>query len=638
MSAETLAVAMRTGTYLETQSWKPLVLMGRLGWVDANDAHRFEWTNAAASAPASAPASPPRWLDDDDPFAAAAGGGGGGAGPSAASPYEREREFPEFQEFPEFPRRDSATSASFFSNEGIGGDFGTLTARASPPTSDEPAEDVKFSRVADLSRDFSERVRALGLNNDVYLLALRTCGWDIYDAHEWLDRMLREEERRAAEAAAGVAVEAGGGFYDGPDGFEYPARSFESREWAGSTGGYAPPGGGGGGGGGGWNEWGESFDYRTLHRRDREADDARRLRAAAGPAPVLAPSNPIGAWGSRRPAPDRIRLRNLQNAFPDIDPGVVEDTLYGDEAAGDVDWAAARLNEMDAERRHNKMMETAAAAAEAAARETAAAAAAAAAATAARQTAAAAAEGASQNGSGGDGGESRLRKSKTIVITREMLQDTRWSGGGGTNGSAKAFVETVMHQNGDDDDDDDDDDESRVLEMARDRQGGCHAGDPRMDRDRSVAGRRQNINRFHDERATKRACMDKLIGLKRQATARRDHSTARTLQADIIKVRGEIEELTAKVNKLAAVTFKTDGNASVGAIDLHGFTMEGARKKFIAALGAALELHGGLEVIVGKGSHSGAHGSVIGPMVKKMLNKHKVMWDSEGGKVVIRWA
>jgi len=609
VSAETLAVAMRTGTYLETQSWKPLVLMGRLGWVDANDAHRFEWTNAAASAPASAPASPPRWLDDDDPFAAAAGGGGGGggAGPSAASPYEREREFPEFPEFQEFPRRDSATSTSFFSNEGIGGDFGTLTARAGPPASDEPAEDVKFSRVANLSRDFSERVRALGLNNDVYLLALRTCGWDIYDAHEWLDRMLRDEERRAAEAAAGVAVEAGDGVYDGPDGFEYPARSFESREWAGSTGGYAHPGGGGGGGGG-WNEWGESFDYRTLHRRDREADDARRLRAAAGPAPVLAPSNPIGAWGSRRPAPDRIRLRNLQNAFPDIDPGVVEDTLYGDEAAGDVDWAAARLNEMDAERRHNKMMETAAAAA----------------------------EGASQNGSGGDGGESRLRKSKTIVITREMLQDTRWSGGVGANGSAKAFVETVMHQNGDDDDDDDD--ESRVLGMARDRQGGCHAGDPRMDRDRSVAGRRQKINRFHDERATKRACMDKLIGLKRQATARRDHSTARTLQADIIKVRGEIEELTAKVNTLAAVTFKTDGNASLGAIDLHGFTMEGARKKFIAALGAALELHGGLEVIVGKGSHSGAHGSVIGPMVKKMLNNHKVMWESEGGKVVIRWA
>ena len=86
-----------------------------------------------------------------------------------------------------------ATSTSFFSNEVICGDFGTLTARAGPPASDEPAEDVKFSRVADLSRDFSERVRALGLNSDVYPLALRTCGWDIYDAHEWLDRMLRSK-------------------------------------------------------------------------------------------------------------------------------------------------------------------------------------------------------------------------------------------------------------------------------------------------------------------------------------------------------------------------------------------------------------------------------------------------------------
>ena len=56
------------------------------------------------------------------------------------------------------------------------------------------------------------------------------------------------------------------------------------------------------------------------------------------------------------------------------------------------------------------------------------------------------------------------------------------------------------------------------------------------------------------------------------------------------------------------------------------------------ALGAALELNGGLEVIVGKGSHSGARGGVIGPMVKKMLNEHKVGWESEGGKVVIRWA
>ena len=366
MSAETLAVAMRTGTYLETQSWKPLVLTGRLGWVDANDEHRFEWTNAAASASASAPESPLRWFDDDDPFSAAAAGGGGGgrgrgrgtssigqnlAGPSAAPPYERE--FPEFPEFQEFPRRVPATSTSFFSNEGICGDFGTLTARAGPPASDEPAEDVKFSRVADLSQDFSERVRALGLNSDVYPLALRTCGWDIYDAHEWLDRMLREEERRAAEA--------GGGVYDRPDGFEYPARSFEGRERVGSTGGYVPPSGGDG-----WNELGGSFDYRTLDRQDREVDEARRLRAAAGPAPVLAPSNPVGSWGSRRPATDRIKLRNLQNAFPDIDPSVVEDTLYGAEAAGDVDWAAARLNEIDAERRHKMQRDDAAAAAAAA--------------------------------------------------------------------------------------------------------------------------------------------------------------------------------------------------------------------------------------------------------------------------------
>ena len=96
------------------------------------------------------------------------------------------------------------------------------------------------------------------------------------------------------------------------------------------------------------------------------------------------------------------------------------------------------------------------------------------------------------------------------------------------NGSAKAFVETVMHGGGGDDD------ESGVLGMVRDRQGGCHTGDPR----RSVAGQRQDINRFHDERATK-AYMDKLIGLKRQATARRDHSTVRTHQADIISSRGD---------------------------------------------------------------------------------------------------
>ena len=49
-------------------------------------------------------------------------------------------------------------------------------------------------------------------------------------------------------------------------------------------------------------------------------------------------------------------------------------------------------------------------------------------------------------------------------------------------------------------------------------------------------------------------------------------------------------------------------------------------------------MNGGLEVIIGKGSHSGARGGVIGPMVKKMLNEHKVGWESEGGKVVIRWA
>ena len=236
------------------------------------------------------------------------------------------------------------------------------------------------------------------------------------------------------------------------------------------------------------------------------------------------------------------------------------------------------------------------------------------------------------NGDGGEGGESRPRESKAIDITREMLAETRWSRGvvvgRGANGSAKAFVETVMHGGGGDDD------ESRVLGMVRDRQGSCHTGDPR----RSVAGQRQDINRFHDERATKRAYMDKLIGLKRQATARRDHSTVRTHQADIIRVRGEIEELTARINKLAAVTFKTDRNVSLGAIDLHGFTTEGAREKFIAALGAALELNGGLEVIVGKGSHSGARGGVIGPMVKKMLNRHEVGWESEGGKVVIRWA
>ena len=65
----------------------------------------------------------------------------------------------------------------------------------------------------------------------MYPLALRTCGWDIYDAHEWLDRMLREEERRAAEA---------GGVYDRPDGFACPARSFEGRERVGSTGGTFP--------------------------------------------------------------------------------------------------------------------------------------------------------------------------------------------------------------------------------------------------------------------------------------------------------------------------------------------------------------------------------------------------------------
>ena len=369
MSAETLAVAMRTGTYLETQSWKPLVLTGRLGWVDANDEHRFEWTNAAASASASAPESPLRWFDDDDLFAAAAaaaaGRGRGGRRRSRSlrrSPYEREREFPEFQEFQEFPRQDSATSTSFFSNEGIGGDFGTFTARAGPPASDELAEDVKFSRVADLVRDFSERVCALGLNNDVYLLALRTCGWDIYDAHEWLDRMLRDEERRAAEAAAGVALEAGGGAHA----TEQTASS-TTRVRSRATSGRDRPAGTPPGDGGGWNEWAGSFDYRTLDRQDREVDEARRLRAAAGPAPVLAPSNPVGSWGSRRPATDRIKLRNLQNAFPDIDPGVVEDTLYGAEAAGDVDWAAARLNEIDAERRHKMRLDDAAAAAAAAA-------------------------------------------------------------------------------------------------------------------------------------------------------------------------------------------------------------------------------------------------------------------------------
>ena len=37
-------------------------------------------------------------------------------------------------------------------------------------------------------------------------------------------------------------------------------------------------------------------------------------------------------------------------------------------------------------------------------------------------------------------------------------------------------------------------------------------------------------------------------------------------------------------------------------------------------------------MIIGKGSHSGARGGVIGPMIKKMLNEHKVGWDSEGGK------
>ena len=225
-----------------------------------------------------------------------------------------------------------------------------------------------------------------------------------------------------------------------------------------------------------------------------------------------------------------------------------------------------------------------------------------------------------------------VRVASHIHVMCAVRDGTRWSRGvvvgRGANGSAKAFVETVMHGGGGDDD------ESRVLGMVRDRQGSCHTGDPR----RSVAGQRQDINRFHDERATKRAYMDKLIGLKRQATARRDHSTVRTHQADIIRVRGEIEELTARINKLAAVTFKTDRNVSLGAIDLHGFTTEGAREKFIAALGAALELNGGLEVIVGKGSHSGARGGVIGPMVKKMLNRHEVGWESEGGKVVIRWA
>ena len=79
--------------------------------------------------------------------------------------------------------------------------------------------------------------------------------------------------------------------------------------------------------------------------------------------------------------------------------------------------------------------------------------------------------------------------------------------------------------------------------------------------------------------------MDKLIGLRSRRRPDAITPTARTHQADIIRVHGEIEDLTARVNKLAAVTFKTDRNVGLGAIDLHGFTTEGRGEKFIAALG-----------------------------------------------------
>ena len=398
VSAETLAVAMRTGTYLETQSWKPLVLMGRLGWVDASSAHRFEWTNAAASAPASAPESPPRWLDDDDPFAAAAAaaaagrgrGGGGGAGPSAASPYERGEKFPEFQEFQEFPRQDSATSTSFFSNEGIGGDFGTFTARAGPPASDEPAEDVKFSRVADLVRDFSERVCALGLNNDVYLLALRTCGWDIYDAHEWLDRMLRDEERRAAEAAAGVALEKRAAAST----TEQTASS-TTRVRSRATSGRDRPAGTLPGRRRRVERVGRVFRLPHLDRRDREADGRGGFEPPRAPLRFTRRRTLSGRGGRAGPrrtgsSCETCRTRSRTSTRASWRTRCTAPRLRGT-------WTGRRRGSTRSTPRGGTRCDSTTAAA----------------------AAAAAAEGTSQNGDGGEGGESRPRESKAIDITRE---------------------------------------------------------------------------------------------------------------------------------------------------------------------------------------------------------------------------
>ena len=100
---------------------------------------------------------------------------------------------------------------------------------------------------------------------------------------------------------------------------------------------------------------------------------------------------------------------------------------------------------------------------------------------------------------------------------------------GPRTGSAKAFVETVMHGGGDDD-------ESRVLGMVRDRQAVATRA-TRADQCRAAAGCQWVSRRTRDEESVH----GQAIGLKRQATARRDHSTVRTHQADIIRVRGEIE-------------------------------------------------------------------------------------------------
>ena len=176
-----------------------------------------------------------------------------------------------------------ATSTKVFSNEGICGDFGTLTARAGPPASDEPAEDVKFSRVADLSQDFSERVRALGLNSDVYPLAEDVRMGHIRRARGWIGccarratrggsgRRLRRTRRPAVPRA----------FVRGPRRWDRPAGTFPERRRR-------------------WNELGGSFDYRTW-----TVKTARLTRRGGFEPPrarsVLAPSGPVGSWGSRRP-------------------------------------------------------------------------------------------------------------------------------------------------------------------------------------------------------------------------------------------------------------------------------------------------------------------------------------------------